>query len=134
MNWKLMFLLSLFGLAMAILTVSIIPTTIEPVFWLVIFLLCAYLIAKNAPGRYFLHGFLVSLANCVWITGIHMIYYHTYLGSHPEMAKMMADLPMTGHPLRQMAFTGPGFGIFSGLVLGLFAYIASRMVKKNYAG
>jgi uncharacterized membrane protein len=30
-----------------------------------------------------------------------------------------------------MALTGPVFGIVSGLVLGLFAYIGSRLVKKN---
>ena len=35
MKWKLIFLLSLFGLAMAFATVFWIPSMIEPVFWLV---------------------------------------------------------------------------------------------------
>jgi hypothetical protein len=47
------------------------------------------------------------------------------------MARMMSDMPMSDHPLRMMALTGPVFGIVSGLVLGLFAYIASRLVKKS---
>jgi len=131
MKWKLIFLLSLFGLAMAFATVFWIPTKIEPVFWLVIFIICAYLIAKNCTNRYFLHGFLVALVNCIWITGIHIFYHHTYLGNHADMARMMSDMPMSDHPLRMMALTGPVFGIISGLVLGLFAYIASRLVKKS---
>lgn len=40
MDWKLIFQLSLFGLAMAVATVYVIPSNIEPVFWLVIFLIC----------------------------------------------------------------------------------------------
>jgi hypothetical protein len=50
MNWKLIFQLSLFGLAMGIATVFVIPSNIEPAFWLVIFLICAYLIAKQSPA------------------------------------------------------------------------------------
>src|SRR2546426_4238331 len=56
MDWLLILTLSLFGLAMAVATVFVIPSNIEPLFWLVIFIVCAYLIAKRAPGRPFLHG------------------------------------------------------------------------------
>ena len=47
MNWKLIFGLSLFGLAMAIATVFVIPSKIEPFFWLAIFIICAIVIAKG---------------------------------------------------------------------------------------
>src|ERR1700730_2178896 len=67
-DWKLMFELSLFGLAMAIATVFVIPSNIEPVFWLVIFLLCAFLIARSRPNRHFLHGLLGGIVNSVWVT------------------------------------------------------------------
>jgi hypothetical protein len=131
MKWKLILLLSLFGLAMAFATVFWIPVKAEPAFWLVIFILCAYLIAKNCPERVFLHGFLVSMVNCFWITGIHAIYFHTYLANHPGMAQQMADWPMAGHPLRMMTLMGVVIGIVSGVVLGLFAVIAVKLVKKN---
>jgi len=131
MKWKLIFLLSLFGLAMAFATVFWIPFKFEPIFWLVIFIICAYLIAKNCTDRYFLHGFFVGLANCVWIAGIHALYFHTYMANHPGMAQRMADMPMANHPLRMMALTSPVVGIVSGLVLGLFAFLAVKLVKKN---
>jgi len=73
MNTKLIFQLSLFGLAMAIATVFWIPSNIEPIFWVVIFIICAYLIAKKSTGKYFLHGLLVSIVNSVWITAAHII-------------------------------------------------------------
>jgi hypothetical protein len=88
MNWKLIFGLSLFGLAMAVATVYCIPSNIEPILWLVIFLLCAYLIAKNAAGKYFLHGFLVSIVNCIWITGVHIMLSSTYLASHARRQRV----------------------------------------------
>jgi hypothetical protein len=61
MNWLLIAVLSGFGLAMGIGTVSLIPSSVEPAFWLVIFAICAYVIARRAPGRFFLHGVAVSL-------------------------------------------------------------------------
>lgn len=131
MNKKLIFRLSLFGLFMAIATVYWIPSNIEPIFWLAIFIICAYLIAKKCSGKYFLHGFLVSLANCVWITGGHILLYHTYMANHAEEAAMTAKMPMPDHPRLMMLMMGPIVGIVSGLVLGLFAFIASKIMKKK---
>ena len=117
---------------MAIATVYWIPSTIEPVFWLAIFVTCAYLIAKNCSGNYFLHGLLVSLLNCVWITSTHIILFETYLANHQQEAEMMKQMPVPDSPRLMMLITGPIIGIISGLVLGLFAFIASKIMKKKY--
>jgi hypothetical protein len=130
MNWKLIISLSLFGLFMALGTVFFIPSNIEPLFWLLIFVTCAYLIAKKASGKYFLHGFLTSLVNCIWVTGFHVLLFKTYLGNHPQEAEMMTKMPMPTHPRMMMLVMGPIVGIISGLVLGLFSFIASKLVKK----
>jgi hypothetical protein len=129
MNWKLIFTLSLFGLVMALATVSLIPSKIEPAFWLVIFLICAYFIAKRAPSKYFLHGFLVSIVNSVWITLAHIMNYDTYIANHAEEVKMSAEMHMETSRA-SMAMMGPLFGIVFGLILGLFSFIASKLVKK----
>ena len=84
MNWKLIFLLSLFGLAMGIATVFVIPSNLEPLFWLVIFVISAYIIAGRAPGKYFLHGLLVSIVNSVWITAAHVLLFDQYLATHAQ--------------------------------------------------
>ena len=133
MNWKLIVLLSLFGLAMGFATVSLIPSTIEPFCWLVIFIICSYLIAQYAPGKYFLHGFCVSLVNSVWITAVHCAMFYQYIASHPEFIKATEGLPpdLAAHPRRMMLPIGIVSGIIFGVVLGLFAWIASKIVKKS---
>src|SRR5271165_2409824 len=100
MNWKIIFQLSAFGLIMAFGTLSLIPEKIEPAFWLVIFVFCAYVIAKVCPGKYFLHGFSVSIVNCVWLTAAHIVFRHTYVANHPQMASVGASIPqaLASHP------------------------------------
>lgn len=131
MNWKLIFSLSLFGLAMAFATVYFIPTNIEPYCWLVIFIICAYFIAKWAGSRYFWHGLLVSIFNSVWITLTHIILFDAYIANHKQEAEMMAKMAMSFQPRLMMLLTGPVVGVLSGVVLGFFSFLASRWVKKN---
>lgn len=116
---------------MAVATVFLIPSNVEPFCWLAIFILCAYLVAKNAPGKYFLHGFCVSIMNCVWITSMHILFFAQYIAKHQQELEMSNKMSLLqGHPREQMLIMGPIIGIVSGLVLGLFCFIASKMVKK----
>ena len=133
MNWKIIFQLSIFGLIMAFATVSLIPQNFEPLFWLVIFVFCAYVIAKVCPGNYFLHGFFVSLVNCVWIVAVHIVYYKNYMANHPDVASMNKNMPgvLAVHPRLAMAIAGPIFGVASGIILGLFSLIASKIISKK---
>lgn len=133
LNWNLIFKLSLFGLAMGLATVYVIPSNIEPLFWLVIFIICAYIIAKNCSSKYFLHGLMVSLVNAVWITAAHILLFDAYISNHAKEAEMMTKMPVPDSPKLMMLMTGPIVGLVSGLVLGLFAFIASRIVKKKAA-
>ncbi len=131
MDWKLIVQLSLFGLAMGIATVFVVPSNIEPAFWLVIFLLCAYVIARRRPDKRFLHGLFVSIANSVWITGSHILLFDHYIANHPREAAMMSSMPLPDSPRLMMLLMGPIFGVMSGLVLGLFAAVAGKLVKPS---
>ena len=133
MNWKIIFQLSIFGLIMAFATVSLIPQNIEWLFWLLIFAFCAFVVAKVCTGKYFLHGFFVSMVNCVWIVAVHIVYYKNYISHHPDMASMNQSMPapLSIHPRMAMAIVGPIFGAASGIILGLFSLVAAKIVKKN---
>ena len=133
MNWRLVFQLSLFGLAMGIGTVYVIPSNIEPVFWLVVILISAYLIGARAGGHYFLHGLMVGLVNSVWVTGAHVLLFATYVANHPQEMAMMSAWPMHDHPRRLMALVGPCIGVVSGVVIGLLAWGASKLVRRPAA-
>ena len=129
MDWKLILQLSLFGLAMAFATVFAIPPNVEPAFWLVIFLICAYVIAKARPTRRFVHGLLLGLVNSVWITSAHLVFFDRYVAGHAQEAAMMKNMPVS--PKLMMALTGPIVGLISGVVIGLLALAAGKLVKPS---
>jgi hypothetical protein len=134
MSYKLIFLLSLFGLAMGFATVFVIRPNIEPYAWLGIFALSALIIAKRAPGKYFLHGLCVSLVNSIWITAAHFALFDKYVAGHAREAAMAAQM---GSARTMMLVSGPIIGLVSGIVLGLFAFVASKFVvssDSDYAG
>lgn len=132
-NFKLILQLSMFGLAMAIATVFWIPGNIEPFVWLPIFIFCAYMIAKKCNKYYFLHGFLVSCLNSLFITSAHIYFVYDYLQNHAAEMEMMQNYPepLNIHPRWAMLIAGPVFGMAFGIILGLFAFVASKMVKKT---
>lgn len=129
MDWKLIFGLSAFGFAMAIATVSMVSPSIEPILWLVIFLVCAFLIARQRSTGHFLHGLLVGIVNSLWITSAHVLFSATYLANHPKEAAMMSSMPSPNSPRLMMALFGPVVGIVSGIVIGLLAWVGGRFIK-----
>ena len=131
MNGKLILLLSMFGLAMGIATVYVIPSQIEPWFWLVIFVVCAFAIARGAPGKPFYHGLLLGIVNSVWVTGAHVILYGTYMAHHAREAEMMRSATLPVSPRLMMACVGPIIGVISGVVIGLFALLASWLLRRG---
>lgn len=131
MNWRLIFQLSLFGLAMGLATVFFVPSTIEPFLWLVIFIISAYLIATRAGGSYFLHGLMVGIGNSIWITAVHVALFQAYADRHAQEIAMSASMGLRTHPRLMMALTGPIIGIISGIVIGLLSLLASRFVKRR---
>lgn len=129
MDWKLIFGLSLFGLAMGLATVFVIPSNIEPIFWVVIFFVCAYLIARKRSSRHFLHGLLLGIVNSVWITGAHVVFFTQYIANHPKEAAMIGTMPLPNSPRLMMACVGPVVGVISGAIIGLLAFVAGKLVK-----
>jgi hypothetical protein len=129
MNWKIILQLSVLGFFMAIATISLIPMMVEPIFWLAIFIFSAIVITKTCASKFFLHGFLLSLINCVYIIFFHVAFYDSYMANHPEMAKM--PILFASHPRESMVVTGIFAGIVCGLIVGLLAFIASKFFVKK---
>jgi hypothetical protein len=127
-NWKLLFLLSLFGLVMAVATVFWISPNLEPVFWFVIFPVSAFIITKKENEKPFLHGFLLGLTNCIWISLAHIIFVDAYLMSHPQEAVLMISASYS--PTLVMLSFDLVAGIVSGIIYGLFAIVLKRVLRK----
>ena len=133
MNWKLILQLSLLGLAMGLATVFVIPSSVEPLFWLVVFVVSAYLIATRGSGKYFAHGLLVGIANSVWVTAAHVVFFDRYIANHPREAAMMTSMPLPDSPRLMMTLVGPVIGAVSGILIGLFAVLATKIVGRPRA-
>jgi hypothetical protein len=130
MNWRLIFALSLLGLAMAIGTVFFIPASLDFVLWPIVILISAYLIGKNATKSFFGHGFVLGLVNCVWVTGMHVLFAPTYLLHHPQEAEMGLKMGNID-PQEAMLLVGPVIGIISGVVIGLLAMVVGVIIRST---
>lgn len=128
MPWTLILKLSIFGLVMGVATVFWIPSNVEPIFWILIFLVCSYVIGRSSQ-RPFLTGVLLGLVNGVWITTIHILLFSQYLASHAREAEMMKSMPLPDSPRMMMALMGPIIGLVSGIVIGLVSLLAAKLIK-----
>lgn len=125
MNWKLIFLLSLVGATMAVLTVSVIPSTVEPIIWLAIFFGYGWIITSRvSKGKYFLHAFLVSVLNGVWIGLIHAALHDTYVTNHVDEVRTFGDSGAVG-----MIWMGPILGAIFGVISGLISMLVGKLRK-----
>ena len=125
MNWKLIFLLSGFGILMGLATVYIIPAGVETIIWLIILVFCAWVIQKVLKTRYFIHGFLVCMINSLCVTGAHLFLSSAYLAHHPEEAASYAKLQSEYHVsmTQAMLLFSPFIGLMSGLFLGILSNV-----------
>jgi hypothetical protein len=131
MNWKLILLLSGAGVMMALASAFGLIKEVEPFLWLIIFVLYAYVIAKKVDSRHFLYGFLVSVVNGIWIGSIHAALFSTYIANNPEVMATYEQMPHVISPQVTMILFGLIIGAVTGLVAGLFAWGASKIVKKS---
>lgn len=130
-NWKLVIGLSLIGLTIALLTTfGVITMRVEQIIWIVVLLLNSFLVARMCNNSYFLNGFMVSLANCVWITSIHVLLMDTYLKNNPDYMTMLKDMPMPTRPRVMALWMGPVIGITFGIVQGILSWALAKILKK----
>ena len=128
MPWSLILKLSMCGLIIGVATVFWIPSNVEPFLWIVIFLICAYVIGRSSEKPFYT-GVLLGLANSVWITTAHILLFGKYLEKHAHEAAMMKSMPFPDSPRLMMAIMGPVVGMISGIIIGLFALLAAKLVR-----
>lgn len=130
MNWKLVSTLSCFAVAMA--TASVLGKTagIEPFLWAIIWLVCAFVIARNTVTKRFLHGLLVGLSHGIINSIIQSLFFDTYLSHNPQLQNQFEQIPGGLPPRIFVLLAGPAIGIASGVVIGLLAILGSKLLRK----
>ena len=130
MDWKLILqTLAVFGLAMSIATVFVDSTEHRARVLVGDFPGSALMrLPGRGPPGVFVHGLFLGLVNSVWITSAHLAFFDRYVAGRPQEAAMLKSMPAS--PKLMMAFTGLVAGLISGVVIGLLAWVAGKMVKQ----
>lgn len=123
MKGKFILTMSLFGIAMAFASVYL-PSVIEPFCWLIIYILIARQVAIHAPEKPFLNGFMISIVNCIWVTGVRILLLNTYMAHHAKEAIQLHKSEPALTPSTIVLIMSPFIAILSGLVLGVFSSVA----------
>ena len=129
MNWKLILQLAVFGIAMGLGTVFFVPSTVEPILWLIVFLLSAYAIAKHCVRLRFLNSMLVGLLDSLLKTSVHMVFFSSYVARHAHEIAMIRQMTSAISPRQLIVLSSPVWGLVFGTVLGLLTLLLGIFIK-----
>jgi len=131
MNWKLVFAFAALGIPMgasSVIGMSGIPAALG---WTLVAVVCAGQVARRAPGRLFLHGYLVGFLGIVFATSVQAGMIRLYLDNQPDVAAEMAAMATTLSPRTLILVSAPFLGAVGGLVLGLLSWIAAKIETRG---
>jgi hypothetical protein len=92
-------------------------------------LILALMIGLLAPGKLFLHGFLVGFLYEIAECAVILIAFDRYVASNPQVIEVFDKLPMS--PKMFIVILAPLVGIFYGLILGLLSWLASKVMRRK---
>lgn len=131
MNWKIVFLLSGFGLAMGAASVLGLTTGIELWLWLAIGVICVAVLLRRVHGKPGLHGFFVGLIGGGIAPVVQSLMFPTYMANNPELQANFAQVPGGLEPRYFVLLLAPVAGVVSGAVLGTASWLMGRLVARR---
>ena len=133
MNVRVVLMLSLFGLVVGLgSTTGLIPAGWETAVWAVISLVCAGVLARQAPGKFFLHGFLTGLISSAIATLLEAAMIGQYLEHNPKAAESFKLLPAIS-PAVMIVLMTPVAAAVSGVFTGFVTWLWALMTRPKPA-
>lgn len=129
MNWKLVLQLAMFGIAMGLGTVFFVPSKVEPILWLIVFLLSGYAITKHCVRLRFLNALLVGLLDSLLKTSVHVVFFSDYVARHAQEMAMIRQMTSAVSPRQLILLSSPIWGVIYGTATGVFALLIGMFVK-----
>lgn len=134
MNWSLLLKLSAFGGVMAFATINFIPFEFEFVVWLFVYGFCAYAISKSCQDRFFTHGFLLGIINCIFYSAFHLAFFESYTSAHTLlMSQVNTIVPAPANQRPIVLAIGVVMCILGALLQGLICHFVSKKMQKPVA-
>jgi lysylphosphatidylglycerol synthetase-like protein (DUF2156 family) len=129
MNWKIVLLLSLFGVVVGFAGVYGLSGPGELVLWIIVFLIYAIVIGKRLESDFFVHALMATILAGLWVGVIHAAFLGTYVAHNAELRAGRSMMPKSSHPRLMMVMVGPFIGAVTGVVAGLMAAVAGKLFK-----
>ena len=126
MNWQIILLYSLFGVLMGILSVNGFTKKIEPLLWILFGLFTAFMVARNVPGKAYLHGFFIGLSWGIFNAVLQSLFFDTYIKNNPKYREAFQKRA-TLKPRYFFLFSGLMIGVVTGIVLGGLVWLCSKI-------
>jgi hypothetical protein len=99
--------------------------------WLCVGVFCAWKFAGKTHDELFLHGFYLGIFDGIFNSLVQAVFVSTYLSNNPGMVEALNSLPEGLHPAFVLLIMGPIIGVVSGIVFGLLAVIAGKLVRRR---
>jgi U5 snRNP spliceosome subunit len=131
LDWKLIWTLAALGLVSAAVTIWGGLGQGETWFGLAFALALGMIIAAKAPGRYFVHGFLVGTFGAVIEILAEVPFAARIMANNPELREAMAAVPSNVPPGLILVFAAPFAAPISGLVTGFIAWLVAKFLGKG---
>jgi hypothetical protein len=129
MNWKIIFLLSSFGVLMGISSVFGLLQDIEWILWILTGVVSAAIMGRFVKKRHFSHGFYLGLLNVLLATSIQVIFFKEFLSNNSRFAERLESISISMEERVFFLLLAPAVGILSGLVLGTMTFTAAKFIS-----
>ena len=130
MKMPLVLALSSLGLLVAVFSIlGHLQSGLETAASALIAVVCSLVLARRAPGRFFLHGFLTGLISGALVTLTQAAFMSVYLAHNPKAAEAFKALPVNIAPALLVVATIPFSAGLNGAVTGLLTWLAAKFMR-----
>ena len=128
MNFKAIFLVSIIGPVMGVLSIMGWIGDIEPLLWLAAMVIAVVFLKKNTQQYYLWHGVLSGVGWGIGSGLLLALFFDTYLKNNPEFVQSFQDVGQyTDQPQLIALGTSLITGLFSGALMGIALIIWNRV-------
>ncbi|MBK8551539.1 MAG: hypothetical protein IPL53_10960 [Ignavibacteria bacterium] len=132
MNWKIILLLTLVGVAIAVASVfGVINSNYMTVYMIIFAVVAGIIISRTCENSLFMHGVVVGLLTGIFGSIVQAVMFNTYLENNPGSLDGFKNITGDLAPQYVLLFSGPFFGIGYGIIAGLVAFFLRKMSSKN---
>lgn len=123
--------MSVFGLIMSIAAFFIPSALFEALAWIAVYFISAILIASNYPRKQFLYGFWIGIANSFWFVFARLVFFDNEIIFFNNELKILEKIHLPEPTLFEKITAGLVIAPVSGLILGLLAFTASKIIRRK---